>query len=73
VLFLEGIFVIPEARRAGIAKALCAAVGLWGSARACTEFASDAQIDNVHAQALHHALGFEETERVVFFRKSLIS
>jgi aminoglycoside 6'-N-acetyltransferase I len=73
VLFLEGIYVIPDVRRAGIARALCAAIGQWGSAHACAEFASDTQVDNVHAQALHHALGFEETERVVFFRKRLIS
>lgn len=72
VLFLEGIYVIQRARRAGIARALCAAIGQWGTAHACTEFASDTQIDNVHAQALHRALGFEESERVVFFRKRLI-
>jgi ribosomal protein S18 acetylase RimI-like enzyme len=30
------------------------------------------QVDNVQAQALHRALGFEEAERVVFFRKRLI-
>jgi aminoglycoside 6'-N-acetyltransferase I len=71
VLFLEGIYVLPDARRAGIARALCAAIGQWGSAHACTEFGSDTQIDNVYAQALHRALGFEETERVVFFRKRL--
>ena len=72
VLFLEGIYVIQRARRAGIARALCAAIGQWGTAHACTEFASDKQIDNIHAQALHRALGFEESERVVFFRKRLI-
>jgi aminoglycoside 6'-N-acetyltransferase I len=72
VLFLEGVYVIPDARRAGIARALCAAIGQWGAAHACTEFASDTQVDNVHAQALHRALGFEESERVVFFRKPLI-
>ncbi|KUY56374.1 MULTISPECIES: aminoglycoside 6'-N-acetyltransferase [unclassified Burkholderia] len=71
VLFLEGIYVMPNVRRVGIAKALCAAIGQWGSAHDCTEFASDTQVDNVRAQALHCALGFEETERVVFFRKRL--
>lgn len=69
VLFLEGIYVIPSARRQGIAKALCASVEQWGRSHACTEFASDALIDNVDARALHRALGFDETERVVFFRK----
>jgi aminoglycoside 6'-N-acetyltransferase I len=69
VLFLEGIYVIPNVRRQGIARALCISVEQWGTEHACAEFASDSQIDNVNAQALHRALGFEETERVVFFRK----
>jgi aminoglycoside 6'-N-acetyltransferase I len=72
VLFLEGIYVVPDRRRAGIARALSTAIGLWGTARGCAEFASDTQVDNVHGQALHRALGFEESERVVFFRKSLV-
>ncbi|MFL9872117.1 GNAT family N-acetyltransferase [Paraburkholderia megapolitana] len=72
VLFLEGIYVVQEMRRAGIASALCAAIGQWGSDHGCMEFASDTQVGNAHAQALHRALGFEETERVVFFRKRLI-
>lgn len=73
VLFLEGIYVIPVARRLGIARALCTAVGQWGSAHACAEFASDTRGDNLDGQALHRALGFEETERVVFFRKRLVA
>lgn len=71
VLFLEGIYVLPDVRRMGIASALCAALSQWGCERGCTEFASDTQLDNTHAQAWHRALGFEETERVVFFRKPL--
>ncbi|MFL9996637.1 GNAT family N-acetyltransferase [Paraburkholderia sediminicola] len=73
VLFLEGIYVVPAARRVGIARALCTAAGQWDSAHGCTEFASDTQIDNLDGQALHRALGFEEVERVVFFRKHLIA
>jgi aminoglycoside 6'-N-acetyltransferase I len=73
VLFLEGIYVVPAARRVGIARALCTAAGQWGSAHGCTEFASDTQIDNLDGQALHRALGFEEVERVVFFRNRLIA
>jgi aminoglycoside 6'-N-acetyltransferase I len=33
--------------------------------------ASDALLDNGASHAMHRALGFEETERVVFFRKPL--
>ncbi|AVF41921.1 hypothetical protein AL486_21175 [Pandoraea apista] len=69
VLFLEGIYVAPEARRRGVAKALFEYVEQWGALHACEEFASDTDVRNDGVQALHRALGFEETERVVFFRK----
>ena len=71
VVFLEGIFVAEPYRRSGIARLLCRAVEAWGEARGCSEFASDAAIDNAASHALHRALGFVETERVVFFRKAV--
>ncbi len=71
VLFLEGIYVRPENRREGVAQALCQAVAAWGRDAGCVEFASDALIDNLASHAFHAALGFDETERVVYFRKLL--
>lgn len=71
VLYLEGIYVRPEARRRGIAHALCSAAGAWGRERGCREFASDVYPDDADSLAAHAALGFEETERVVYFRKEL--
>ena len=71
VVFLEGIYVEPRARRRGVARLLADAVGTWGQRHGCREFASDALIDNAESHAMHHALGFEETERVVCFRKNL--
>lgn len=35
------------------------------------EIASDSEIDNVEGHAAHRALGYEEVERVVCFRRSL--
>ena len=35
------------------------------------EIASDAQLENVEGHAFHTAIGFEETERVVYFRRRL--
>lgn len=69
VLFLEGVYVAPDARRRGVAKALFGRVEQWGALRGCEEFASDTDVANIDVQTLHRALGFEETERVVFFRK----
>lgn len=73
VAFLEGIYVAPEYRRRGIARALCDAVEEWALGHGCTEFASDAPIDNEESHQMHAALGFEEMERVVCFRKTLPS
>ena len=70
-LYLEGIFVRPESRGRGIARALCAAAEQWGREHDCCEFASDVYIDDSDSLAAHAALGFEETERVVYFRKPL--
>ena len=69
--FLEGIYVVPQARRQGIARILVAEAERWAASIGCSEFASDAHIDNTRSHAMHAALGFEETERVVFFRKAL--
>jgi len=71
VAFLEGLYVIPEARRQGIARALVAEVERWAVDMGCRELASDALLENQTSHAAHRALGFEETKRVVFFRKAL--
>lgn len=71
VAFLEGIYVIPEARQTGVAAALVAEVCRWAGAMGCMELGSDALIENTVSHAVHRALGFEEMERVVFFRKTL--
>lgn len=73
VAFLEGIYVAPSYRRQGVGRLLVAAVAAWARARGCSELASDAPLDNVASHAMHTALGFEETGRVVYFRKLLAS
>jgi aminoglycoside 6'-N-acetyltransferase I len=69
--FLEAIYTVPTARRRGVARALVRAAEAWTLARGCTELGSDALLDNAGSHVMHGALGFEETERVVFFRKAL--
>lgn len=71
VAFGEGLFVRPEARGTGVGRALVEAVADWGRAKGCTEFASNALLDNTASHAFHEAIGFTETERVVFFRRML--
>ncbi|CNE19069.1 aminoglycoside 6'-N-acetyltransferase [Yersinia mollaretii] len=69
VAFLEGIFIVPPSRRGGVAKQLVDAVQAWGLEKGCQELASDTALDNVLSQQVHEALGFKETERVVYYRK----
>jgi aminoglycoside 6'-N-acetyltransferase I len=71
VAFLEGLYVRPEVRRHGIARGLVAAVEQWGRERGCTELASDALLENDVSHNTHRGIGFVETERVVYFLKSL--
>lgn len=66
--FLEGWYVRPAWRGRGVGRALLRHVLDWTGARGCSELASDALLDDVPAQAAHRACGFEETERVVYFR-----
>ncbi|HLA72158.1 MAG TPA: aminoglycoside 6'-N-acetyltransferase [Steroidobacteraceae bacterium] len=69
--FVEGVYVVPAWRRKGVARQLFAAIGDWARARGCRELASDALLANESSQRAHRALGFEETERVVYFRRML--
>lgn len=71
VAFLEGIYVVPACRSQGVAAKLVARVEEWAVAHGCSELASDAPLDNRPSHAVHRALGFRETERVVYFSKRL--
>ena len=71
VAFLEGLYVEPSWRRKGVARSLVAAVEAWAVAAGCTELASDSPLENLAAHAVHKALGFAETECVVYFCRAL--
>lgn len=71
VAYLEGWYVAPQARRQGVGRALLVAAERWAATQGCTEFASDALIDNDVSATAHRALGFVEVERIRCFRKDL--
>jgi aminoglycoside 6'-N-acetyltransferase I len=71
VAYLEGWYVAPGVRRQGVGRALIAAAEKWARAQGCSEFGSDALIENETSAAAHRALGFVETAQIRFFRKPL--
>ncbi len=71
VPFLEGIWVRPDVRQEGVAAALMAHLENVARAQGFLEFGSDVLIDNDISIRMHKRLGFEETERVVYFRKDI--
>ncbi|MDH3592805.1 MAG: GNAT family N-acetyltransferase [Planctomycetota bacterium] len=70
--YLEGWYVAPASRRAGVGRALVAAVERWAAANGCTEMASDALVDNDLGRAAHAALGFVAQNAVVAYAKRIV-
>lgn len=69
--YLEGWYVVEEARHSGVGRRLLSAAENWARRHGCLEMASDTWIDNELSQACHEALGFEVVDRCVHYRKSL--
>ncbi len=68
---LGGVYVKEGFRRQGCAAQLLAECENWAGEKGCTEFASDCELDNAESLRFHKAMGFEETSRIICFRKAL--
>lgn len=69
--YVESWYVRAEVRGRGVGRALIAAAEQWAREHGYAEMASDAELENRASHAAHQALGFEEVERAVHFRKAL--
>ena len=69
--YLEGIFVKEEHRKNGYAKELLNACEKWAKEMGCNEFASDCELNNVDSFKFHMAMGFEEANRIICFKKRI--
>ena len=69
--YLEGVFVSEKYRRKGYAAELVAECEKWAAEKGCAEFASDCELDNVDSLKFHMAMGYEEANRIICFRKAL--
>jgi aminoglycoside 6'-N-acetyltransferase I len=72
IAYLEGWYVDEAHRRHGIGAALVAAAEAWARKQGCTEFGSDALLENEISAVAHKALGFEEVECIRCFKKRLV-
>ena len=71
VPFLEGIWIDADYRGQGIAKALVSYLEQKARMSGFKEFGSDVELSNYPSQLMHERLGFEQTEKVIFYRKAL--
>ena len=71
--YVEGWYVDPDMRRQGIGRRLVETAERWAAVQGCKEMASDAHLANTVSHEAHRALGFEEGNLLVHFRKALVA
>lgn len=71
--YLEGVFVKDKYRSKGYGKELVCACEKWAKSMGCTEFASDCELTNAGSLKFHLSMGFDETNRIICFRKDILT
>lgn len=69
--YLEGIYIEEAYRKCGYAKELLRECEKWAKEKQCTEFASDCELENSDSLNFHIAMGFEEANRIICFKKNI--
>ena len=69
--YLEGIMMVEACRHNGYAKELLNACEKWAKYKKCSEFASDCELNNLDSFRFHMAMGFEEANRIICFKKTI--
>lgn len=70
--YIEGWYVHADLRGQGIGRALVQAAEDWALKQGCVEMGSDTWLDNEVSYRAHLAIGYEEAERLIHFRKRLV-
>jgi aminoglycoside 6'-N-acetyltransferase I len=71
VAYIEGWYVDADLRQQGYGKQLIEAAETWARSLGLLEMASDCLLENQVSYQAHRALGFEEVDRIICFRKDL--
>jgi len=69
--YIEGWYVDSEVRLQGIGRRLVREAEDWARAKGCVEMGSDCLLKNDMSREAHLAIGYEERERLIHFRKWL--
>jgi aminoglycoside 6'-N-acetyltransferase I len=69
--YIEGWYVDEDVRRHGIGRTMVEAAETWARSMGCRQMASDAELWNTVSHQAHGALCYEETARLVLFKKDL--
>jgi len=69
--YIEGIYVDLGYRNRRIGQDLVEFAKKWSKDNGCAELASDCLLENTNSYLFHTSVGFEETERVIYFRMKL--
>ncbi len=70
--YIEGWYVDPSLRGKGWGRKLAAAAEDWAKQHGAAEMGSDTETEREVSILAHRAIGYEELERVVRFRKLLV-
>ena len=71
ILFLEGVWVDPNFRRKNIGNLLMETLEAFARERGLQEIGSDCLLSNRLSAKIHKKWEFEETMRVIYFRKNI--
>lgn len=69
--YIEGLWLAPGHRGRGDGRRLVDFAAAWFREQGCRDMATDALLDETGAQAFWRRAGFEETWRVVQFKRPL--
>ena len=69
--YIEGWYVDEDVRHRGVGRVLVEAAESWARSKGCRQMASDAELRNEVSHHAHGALGYQETARLVLFKKDL--